>query len=106
MKKIIVSTVFGINSVIQAIFSLLTPVAVAVLVSMLLTKKFGVGTWIYAVLIVLGVFVGLVSMVKYLLAMAEAEKARQKELEEGLENGPGEEHEEGLEKELEDGGEQ
>ena len=32
MKKIIVSTVFGINSVIQAIFSLLTPVAVAVLV--------------------------------------------------------------------------
>ncbi|MBR7078591.1 MAG: AtpZ/AtpI family protein [Clostridia bacterium] len=106
MKKIIVSTVFGINSVIQAIFSLLTPVAVAVLVSMLLTKKFGVGTWIYAVLIVLGVFVGLVSMVKYLLAMAEAEKARQKELEEGLENGPGEAHEKGLEKEFEDGGEQ
>lgn len=106
MKKIIVSTVFGINSVIQAIFSLLTPVAVAVLVSMLLTKKFGVGTWIYAVLIVLGVFVGLVSMVKYLLAMAEAEKARQKELEEDLENGPGEAPEEGLEKEFEDGGEQ
>ena len=106
MKKIIVSTVFGINSVIQAIFSLLTPVAVAVLVSMLLTKKFGVGTWIYAVLIVLGVFVGLVSMVKYLLAMAEAEKARQKELEEGLENGPVEAHEKGLEKEFEDGGEQ
>ena len=43
---------------------------------------------------------------KYLLAMAEAEKARQKELEEGLENGPGEAHEKGLEKEFEDGGEQ
>ena len=83
MKKFIVSTVFGINSVIQAIFCLLTPVAVAVLISMLLTKKFGVGTWIYAVLIVLGVFVGLVTMVKYLLAMAEAERARQKELENG-----------------------
>ncbi len=63
----------------QAIYCLLTPVVLGVLVSWLLTKKTNVGNWIYAALVFLGVAIGLVSMIRYLIRMSEFEKAREKE---------------------------
>ena len=60
------------NIVIQSIVSLLSPIAILVAVAWLLSERAGVGSWIYAVLILLGVFVGLVSMVRFLLGASRA----------------------------------
>ena len=68
-------TVFGVNTVIQSIFSLLTPPALGALLSWILCAKFSVGSWIYALLISLGVLIGLISMIKFILSAAEAQKA-------------------------------
>lgn len=74
-----------VNILMQAIFSLLFPVALGLGGSYLLVKYANVGTWIYAVLILLGVFSGLVSMVRFILiasrsvvALEEAEMQKQK----------------------------
>ncbi len=55
------------NIIFQSIFSLLFPVALALGGGYLLVEYTGVGTWVYAVLIILGVFSGLVSMVRFIL---------------------------------------
>lgn len=74
-----------VNIALQAIFSLLFPVALAVGGAYLLVSYANVGTWIYAVLILLGFGSGLVSMVRFVLiasrsvaALEEAEKQKQK----------------------------
>ena len=71
------------NILMQAIFSLLFPVALGLGGAYLLVKYASVGSWIYAVLILLGVFSGLVSMVRFILiasrsvvALEEAEKQK------------------------------
>lgn len=53
---------------IQAVFSLLCPPAVLTLLAAWLCAHVGVGEWIYVPLILLGVFSGLYSMIRYLLA--------------------------------------
>ena len=72
-----------VNILMQAIFSLLFPVALGLGGAYLLVKYASVGSWIYAVLILLGVFSGLVSMVRFILiasrsvvALEEAEKQK------------------------------
>ena len=72
-----------VNILMQAIFSLLFPVALGLGGAHLLVKYASVGSWIYAVLILLGVFSGLVSMVRFILiasrsvvALEEAEKQK------------------------------
>ena len=74
-----------VNIIGQAIFSLLFPVALATIGSYLLVTYASVGTWIYAVLILLGFGSGLVSMVRFILiasrsveALEKAEKQKQK----------------------------
>ena len=62
-----VSMLYAWNLVVSAVFMLVTPIGFAVLCSWLLTAKCGVDNWIYAVLILLGVGIGLVSMVRFLL---------------------------------------
>ena len=62
------------NLVLQSIFSLLTPIGVSTLIAYLLVGR-GVGSWIYAVLILFGVLVGLSSMIRFLLgATAQIER--------------------------------
>ena len=74
MYKKIVNTVYLINIVIQAFVSLLFPIAVAILAAWYLAEQRSVGNWIYVVLILFGVIVGLFSMVKFILnAMAALE---------------------------------
>ena len=55
------------NLILQSIFSLLTPIGLCTLLAYLLASR-GVDTWIYAVLILLGVLVGLSSMIRFILA--------------------------------------
>ncbi len=65
----------ALNIIIQAFFNLLTPIGLSVLFAWLLSEKAGVGGWIYAVLILLGVLVGFYSMIRFILsAMASLER--------------------------------
>lgn len=66
------SAFYVINIVFQSIFTLLWQIGVAVLLSWILVSYAGAPTWIYAPLILLGVFTGLVSMVRFILAAMNA----------------------------------
>ena len=75
MKSRMFSTILNVNSVFQALSCLISPIAIGALVSWLLTRNNVVGPWIYAVLIPVGAVIGLISMIGYLLKVAETEKA-------------------------------
>ena len=73
------------NIVFQSLFSLLFPVALGIGGAYLLVRYAAVGEWIYAVLILVGFFTGMVSMVRFILMASRAvtnleqeEKARKK----------------------------
>lgn len=53
---------------IQAVFSLICPPALLTLVANRLCALCGVGEWIYVPLILVGIFSGLYSMIRYLLS--------------------------------------
>lgn len=75
MYKRFVGVLYVLNIVFQAFFSLLTPIALGVLVSWLLTTYASAPMWIYAPIIILCVLAGLYSMVKFILvAMAGFER--------------------------------
>ena len=74
MQRKLIRGMYLWNLVLQSILSLLTPIGLSTLVAYLLAER-GVGSWIYAVLIILGVFVGLSSMIRFLLtATAQIER--------------------------------
>ena len=66
MKRIYNAT-YLINVIFQAFFNLMFPMAVAFGGGWLLTERLGAPSWIYAVLMILGVAVGLFSMIKFLI---------------------------------------
>lgn len=73
-----------LNVLFQAIYSLALPIGIGVLVSYLLTRFASVPGWIYAVMIILGVLMGLYSMVKYILiALGNMDRA-EKQYEENV----------------------
>ena len=75
MYKKLVSALYLVNIVSQAIITLLIPIGFGALVSYLLTKFTSVGPWIWAVLITLGAISGSISMIKFVLsAMAGLER--------------------------------
>ena len=75
MYKRFVNSLYVLNILFQAFFTLLVPVGLGALVAYLLTTLANVGGWIWAVLLILGVFSGLYSMIKYILtAMAALER--------------------------------
>ena len=75
MKNKWISPLYAFNIVIQALFDLCTPIALGFFAAYLLERKGGVGGWIYAVPILLGVGVGLFTMCKFILrSMAALER--------------------------------
>ena len=68
MYKKLVSTLYALNILSQAIFTLLTPIGFGALVSFLLTTYLGVKPWIWAVLIPIGAISGIFSMIKFVLS--------------------------------------
>ncbi len=68
MYKKLVSALYVLNIVSQAIFTLLIPIGLGVLVSYLLTRFTSAPSWIWAVLVVIGAMSGLYSMIKFILS--------------------------------------
>ncbi len=79
MYKGLVGALYVLNIVFQAFLTLLTPIGLGVLISWLLVTYAGVGGWIYALLVILGVLSGLVSMVKFVLAASKGYERLEKE---------------------------
>ena len=72
MYKKLVSALYVLNIVFQAFYTLALPIGIGALISFLLTKYTSIGGWIWAVLIILGVMTGLVSMVRFILSSMAA----------------------------------
>ena len=77
--KRIITPLYVINIAVQSLFSLLSPIAVCFLGAWLLDKYTAVGSWIYVVLILLGVFSGLYSMVVFIISEFRALEAIEKQ---------------------------
>ena len=67
MKKFM-NAMYALNIILQSFWSLLFPIGVGVLIGWLLTEKCGMGNYVFVILILLGVFVGLISMIRFLLS--------------------------------------
>ncbi len=70
---------YALNVLVSAIFTLLTPVGILFAVAWLLNTKAGVGSYIYAVLLTIGVLVGLFSMIRFLIKASETLERIEKE---------------------------
>ncbi len=87
MYKGLVGALYVLNIVFQAFLTLCVPIGLGVLISWLLVTYLGVGGWIYAVLVILGVLSGLISMVKFVLAASEGYERLEKEQNERKKSG-------------------
>ena len=76
------SFVYVINIVFQSIFTLLFQIGAAVLIGWLLTEKAGAPDWVYVPLILLGVGIGLYSMIKFILTAMRGLEATEKQTQE------------------------
>jgi hypothetical protein len=105
MYKRFVSTLHVLNIVFQSFLNLLTPMGLGALISYLLTEYVGCPSWIWAVLLMLGTFTGLFSMVKFILSATKAldrleseQKAREKSQKESAEDTTKAQNDEGFSK--------
>lgn len=74
------NTMYAMNIILQAFWSLLFPIGVGVLLGWLLTEKCGMESYVFVILILLGVFTGLVSMIRFLIsALAGLERLEQEQ---------------------------
>lgn len=80
MKKLF-NSLYLLNIVFQAIFTLLTPIGLGVIVSYLLTSYAGAPKWVWAPILILGVFSGLFTMVKFILSATAALERLEKQQE-------------------------
>ena len=88
MKNELTEGVKVLNIVLQSFFSLILDIFVSVGLGWLLVEKLGAPDWTYAVIIVIGVLIGLLSMLRFILAalgnMEKIERDRQKEQQEKI----------------------
>lgn len=66
------SFVYVINIVFQAIFTLLFHIGTGLLLAWLLVEKVGFASITYAILIILCIMIGLISMIKFILVSMRA----------------------------------
>ena len=66
--KNFMNAMYAFNIILQAFWSLLFPVGAGLLLGWLLTEKCGMGDYVFVILILLGVLVGLVSMLRFLMS--------------------------------------
>ncbi len=71
-----------LNMLFQALYTLALPICIGALAAFLLTKYASAPGWIWAVLILLGVLLGLYSMVKLILAMSAGMERAERQREE------------------------
>ena len=77
--KRLITPIYVINIIFQTLLSFVSPILVMILFAWLLVKYASVGTWIYVVFIMLGVFSGLYSMVVFILRAQRALEAIEKQ---------------------------
>lgn len=75
----LITPLYVINIVFQALITLLSPIAIMLLFAWLLVTKLSVGAWIYVAFIMMGVFSGLYSMVVFILGACRALEAIEKQ---------------------------
>ena len=67
MHKKIISALELLNILFQSFYTLALPIGIGALISFLLTKFLSAPSYVWAIFLILGVFVGLYSMIKYIL---------------------------------------
>jgi len=72
MYKKFISAFQMLNILFQALYCLVLPIGIGALFSFLVTKFLNAPKWIWAILLTLGVFSGLYSMIKYILSATRA----------------------------------
>ena len=77
--KNVYNAFFLMNVIFQSFFNLLLPVALAFGLGYLLVGKLSLPEWIYVPLIIVGVFAGLFSMVKFLIYTLKSLEKTEKE---------------------------
>ena len=81
MKRFM-NSMYALNIILQAFWSLLLPIGAGVLFGWLLTERGGMESYVFVILIVLGVFAGLVSMIRFLIsALAGLERLEKEQSE-------------------------
>lgn len=68
MYKKLVSALYVLNIVSQAIFTLILPIGIGALIAYLLTRYASAPSWVWALLIVFGALSGIYSMIKFILS--------------------------------------
>lgn len=66
------SAIYVINIVFQSLFTLGMHIGVSILLSWVLVEKVGAPSWLYAFIILIGVFSGLFSMIRFILSTMKA----------------------------------
>ena len=79
--KNFMNAMYAFNIILQAFWSLLFPIGASVLLGWLLTEKCGMGSYIFVILILLGVLAGIVSMIRFLLSALAGLERLEKEQE-------------------------
>ena len=75
----LLTPVYVINIIFQSFISLVSPAAIMLLTAFLLNKYASVGSWIYAVLITVGIVCGFFSMISFILKAMSALEAIEKQ---------------------------
>ena len=78
MNKRIIPALYVVNMVVQSLFSLVCPIGLMFGVAYFLSTKYGIGPWIYVVMIMTGVLVGIYSMVTFIIKASAAVAAMEK----------------------------
>ena len=75
----VITPLYVINIFFQAFITLISPIAIMLGLAYLSVKYLNFGAWIYVVLILLGVFSGLYSMVVFIINSSRALEALEKQ---------------------------
>ena len=62
------NAMYAMNIILQAFWSLLFPIGGGVLLGWLLVEKVGIANYVFVILILLGVFTGMISMIRFLIS--------------------------------------
>ncbi len=77
-----VRLLYDMQMLVQGLFCLASPIGLSVLGAWLLVTYASVGTWIYALLVVSGTFIGLYSMISFILKVSRQSAALERAAEE------------------------
>lgn len=66
--KNFMNSMYALNIALQSFWTLLMPIGFSIFLGWLLTAKLGLGNYVFVILILLGVAIGMISMVRFLLS--------------------------------------